>query len=636
MTEKFDPQTVPSWNLSAIYDSFADTRIVEDLASAKALLEDFTERYQGKITYLSGQQLAEAFAAREKIAVLESKLGLYAVLSKIDNMQDAFVAEAAEKLQQSVRETLEQPLQFFMEELSQCSPERVESLLKETPALQKYNRFLKDLTRDEVKTLSEQETQEVRRLVDEQRAAANKWWDARGASAEFRGQNLTRDELWDAAREFTDEASRKEIYAAIQQIGEEMQTLTAEIANDVVSAYGKIAALRGFKEPIEAMHHENGMNAEMVDAMLEAIEANYDVTTVRFGKLYAEALGKEKLDPWDAQPMMMLPPLPATNGGNLSVSWEMARDLIVSAYTEFDVDMGKIAAQMFDQHLIEMSHRAERNKAYGMCTSGVGEDAPAFIVLPPYTGKLTDVLMLAHEIGHAIHYQIGAKVHGSYLTDSGLALSETASIFGEELVFRKLIEKFDSPDNRKELLAAKTSLELMTIAWGAANADFETKLHEACKDGPLTGEQIAEIWDVAHEKREGDSVNREEQPSDLTWTGWSHYLMQPFYSYAYSFGGLLVQSLFQAYDEGKIPNFKEKYRTLLEESDSKSLDELMEPFGLNPRDPEFWEKGLEVIRKRIDLFEEVLKEEKGQTVAGKHVNSENIRRASGEKFQLRA
>ena len=221
-------------------------------------------------------------------------------------------------------------------------------------------------------------------------------------------------------------------------------------------------------------------------------------------------------------------------------------------------------------------------------------------VMLNYIGKPRDVMTLAHELGHGVH-QVLAAAQGELLSATPLTLAETASVFGEMLTFRQLLERAQTPAERKTLLAGKVEDMINTVVRQIAFYDFECKLHAARAEGELTPEDINALWMSVQAESLGPVFDF--MPGYETfWAYIPHFVHSPFYVYAYAFGDGLVNALYAAFDEG-LPDFRSKYFDMLKAGGSRHHSDLLAPFGLDASDPQFWDKGLAMIAGFIDELE---------------------------------
>ena len=279
------------------------------------------------------------------------------------------------------------------------------------------------------------------------------------------------------------------------------------------------------------------------------------------------------------------------------VGWDEARDMVQKAYSGFDPEMARISEPFFTKGWIDAA--VKPGKAPGAFAHPTVTDVHPYVMLN-YLGKTRDVMTLAHELGHGVH-QVLAADQGEFLSSTPLTLAETASVFGEMLTFRQMLDATDDPAERKVLLAGKVEDMINTVVRQIAFYDFECKLHAARREGELTPDDINALWMSV----QGESLGPAFEFMDGYETFWAyipHFIHVPFYVYAYAFGDSLVNALYAVFEEGD-PAFKEKYSEMLKAGGSKHHKDLLAPFGLDASDPNFWDKGLSMISGFIDELE---------------------------------
>jgi oligoendopeptidase F len=219
-----------------------------------------------------------------------------------------------------------------------------------------------------------------------------------------------------------------------------------------------------------------------------------------------------------------------------------------------------------------------------------------------YQGRVRDVMTLAHELGHGVH-QVLAAGQGTLMADTPLTLAETASVFGEQLTFRALLDGEADPQRRKAMLAGKTEDMLNTVVRQIAFYDFERRLHDERREGEISVERIGEIWMAVQRESLGPAIRLHDEYANY-WCYIPHFIHSPFYVYAYAFGDCLVNSLYAVYQNAS-DGFAEKYLAMLRAGGSLRHGELLTPFGLDAADPGFWQQGLGVIERFVDELEEL-------------------------------
>jgi oligoendopeptidase F len=304
----------------------------------------------------------------------------------------------------------------------------------------------------------------------------------------------------------------------------------------------------------------------------------------------ARWLGRERLAYWDRNA-----PLPEKPERVLS--WANAQAIVLKAYGGFAPDMASIAKRFFDGSWIDAPVR--EGKAPGAFSHPTVPSAHPYILLN-YQGKLRDVMTLAHELGHGVH-QVLAAPQGALLAPTPLTLAETASVFGEMLTFRALLDTATDKRERKALLAQKVEDMINTVVRQIAFYSFERKVHEERRSGELTPDRLGQIWLEVQAESLGPAIELKEG-YETYWSYIPHFIHSPFYVYAYAFGDCLVNSLYALYQDAH-PGFVAKYFDMLKAGGSKHHSELLAPFGLDASKREFWQKGLSVLERMIDELE---------------------------------
>jgi oligoendopeptidase F len=328
----------------------------------------------------------------------------------------------------------------------------------------------------------------------------------------------------------------------------------------------------------------------VVDALVSSVHAAYPRLAHRYYKLKAKWFGKEKLEYWDRNA-----PLPKVE--TRPIGWDEARDTVLGAYSTFSPRMADIARDFFDKSWIDAGVRP--GKATGAFAHPTVPSAHPYVLLN-YMGKPRDVMTLAHELGHGVH-QVLAAPNGALMAPTPLTLAETASVFGEMLTFRRLLAAAPDARARKAMLASKVEDMINTVVRQIAFYTFERRIHTERKNGELTAERICAIWMEVQSESLGEAIHLGPGYENY-WVYIGHFIHSPFYVYAYAFGDCLVNSLYAVYENAQ-EGFAERYLAMLAAGGTKHHSELLKPFGLDARDPAFWQTGLGLIERMIGELE---------------------------------
>jgi len=348
---------------------------------------------------------------------------------------------------------------------------------------------------------------------------------------------------------------------------------------------------RGLPHPVSSRNLQNQVEDEVVSALRDAVRKSYPTLSHRYYKLKAQWLGLDTLEYWDRNA-----PLPEAD--EKYVSWDEAKNIVLSAYREFDSRLGQVATEFFDNPWIDAKPR--QGKEPGAFSHPTVPSVHPYILMN-YHGKFRDVMTLAHELGHGIH-QVLAADQGYLLADTPLTLAETASVFGEMLTFQSLLRATKGEISRKVLLASKVEDMLNTVVRQIAFYEFEEKVHEERRLGEIDPERLGDIWMSVQKDSLGPAFQFDNEYRYF-WAYIPHFLHTPFYVYSYAFGDCLVNSLYDLFSKGH-PKFQQKYIQMLQAGGSLRYNELLTPFELDASDPSFWKRGLDVISGLVDQLEE--------------------------------
>jgi oligoendopeptidase F len=585
---------LPIWDLSDLYPSMDAPDVQRDLGRAEQLAIDFEARWKGRLANIAtgsdgGARFAEAIVQFEELEDLMGRIGSFAALLHAGDTSDPVRAKFYGDVNDRLT-AIGTHLLFFPLELNRLDDALVETALQ-APALARYRPWIEDLRLEKPYQLDDT----IERLFLEKsvtgRSAWNRLFDETLASLRFdvEGETLTLEPTLNRLLH-PEEARRKAAAEALAAtFGENLRLFTL-ITNVLAKDKSISDDWRGFKDVAAARHLSNRVEPEVVEALVSAVRDAYPRLSHRYYALKARWLGKQRLEHWDRNA-----PLPETI--DRKVPWDEARETVLSAYRGFAPEMSAIAGRFFDRRWIDAPTRP--GKAPGAFSHPTVPSAHPYVLLN-YQGKPRDVMTLAHELGHGVH-QVLAADQGPLLAPAPLTLAETASVFGEMLTFRALLDRAADQRERKILLAGKAEDMLNTVIRQIAFYTFERKMHVERRDGELSAERLGEIWLEVQSQSLGPAI-RLNPGYETFWTYIPHFIHSPFYVYAYAFGDCLVNSLYAVYERAES-GFQEKYLAMLKAGGSKRHKELLAPFGLDATDPGFWQMGLAVIEKIITELE---------------------------------
>jgi oligoendopeptidase F len=585
---------LPEWDLSALYSGLDDPAIKRDLDRTDADCLAFEQVYKGKLAALAAapqgtSTLGEAVRRYEAISDRMGRLGSYAVLihegDTVDPARTKFYGDMQERMTAASTHLL-----FFELELNRIDDAQLDAALAD-PALGHYRPWLEDVRRYRPYQLEDR----VEQLFHEKSMTAytawNRQFDATVANLRFQvsGKTLAIEPTLNFLQD-RDGAKRKAAAQALAHTFKDNVAQFALILNTLAKDKEISDRWRGFADIADERHLSNRVEREVVDALVAAVRAAYPQLSHRYYALKAKWFGKKRLPQWDRNA-----PLPQAS--TRTIGWAEAKDTVLTAYGAFSPKMATIAERFFAERWIDAPVRP--GKAPGAFSHSTTPSAHPFVLLN-YQGKPRDVMTLAHELGHGVH-QVLAAPNGALMAPTPLTLAETASVFGEMLTFKKLLAGTRDAKERKAMLAAKVEDMINTVVRQIAFYTFERAVHTERKSGELTAERIGELWLDVQRESLGPAI--ELKPGYETfWVYIPHFIHTPFYVYAYAFGDCLVNSLYAVYEHAS-DGFTERYLAMLSAGGTKPYAELLAPFGLNARDPKFWQGGLSVIAGLIDELE---------------------------------
>jgi oligoendopeptidase F len=580
---------LPSWNLADLYASPDSPAIAGDLDTAEAEARQFAAAQAGRLVELDGAALAEAIAAFERIEERLGRLMAYAQLLFSADSTDPATGRFYQMTSERVT-AITSHLLFFTLEINRLDDAVLEAKLAD-PAAARWRPWLRDVRVFRPHDLSE----DLEKLLHEKDVSGAKAWNrlfdetVAAVRLPFGDQELTLSAVLNKLSD-RDRAVREQAGRAVGEVLSRNIRLLSLITNTLAKDKATEDTWRGYPRPGSYRNRANMVEDEVVDALVSAVVADYPRLSHRYYLLKAKWLGLEKLQHWDRNA-----PLP--DDADADVSWDEARTRVLASYRGFSPQLGEIGQRFFDRGWIDAALRP--GKAGGAFAHPVTPSAHPYILLN-YHGRTRDVMTLAHELGHGVH-QVLAGERGYLMASTPLTLAETASVFGEMMTFRSLLDAETDPVRRRVMLAGKVEDMLNTVVRQIAFYRFETLLHDERRGGELLPARIGEIWMQIQTESLGPAFAFTPDYANF-WAYVPHFVHSPFYVYAYAFGDCLVNALYSVFQSGH-PGFEAKYLDMLRAGGTKRHRELLAPFGLDASDPAFWRRGLDVISGFIDELE---------------------------------
>jgi len=591
MSERTPLGTLPEWDLSELYPGPDAPALEQDLSATDAAAGRFAEAYEGTLTGLTGDALADAIVEYERLQEVLGRVMSFAQLVYSKDMSDPEAGRFYQTATERVN-AISTVLLFFVLEINRLEETALEAMLSGSAGLERYRPWLRDVRVMRPHQLSD----EAERLLHEKSITGRSAWNRlfyetlAALRFAFRGEKLTTTEVLDKLSDH-DGSKRKDAALCIgQTLSAQAQTF-ALITNTLAKDKEIEDRWRKLPRPVSGRNLSNLVEDEVVDALVDAVKRAYPRLSHRYYSLKAKWLGGDKLDYWDR-----LAPLPEEE--DRLIPWEEARGTVLDAYAAFSPELAGIGGRFFENGWIDAPARP--GKASGAFAHPTVPSAHPYLLLN-YQGKTRDVMTLAHELGHGVH-QVLAGDQGYLMADTPLTLAETASVFGEMLTFQALLASTEDPAQRRTMLAAKVEDMLNTVVRQIAFYEFERQVHDERREGELSVDRLGEIWmDVGRQSlgpalRFGDEYR-------VYWAYIPHFVHSPFYVYAYAFGDCLVNSLYSLYEDAE-QGFAERYLDMLRAGGTLRHKELLAPFGLDASDPAFWDRGLAVIERLVDQLEE--------------------------------
>jgi oligoendopeptidase F len=585
--------TPPRWSLDDLYASRADPRIEADLADAAtqalalASLQGAFVAARGRPAELGGlidRGVGLYELGTDKLWAVAAYASLSASVEHDEPAWARFEADVRAKAAKIEADTL-----FFTLELNKLDDAEIAAALDAHPRAKRWSPWLRRVRASRPHELSP----DLERLLIDRAPAVANWsrlYDNTLAALTVKAGRDTVD-LSEALNRLSDPDPARRRLA-----GKGLAEALAAKQEILALAYNTLAAekqvedrWRRFPDPASPRHLANEVDPEAVAALEAAVVEAYPHLSHRYYRLKARAMGKTALDYWDRN-------APLSEAPARIYGWPEAKAIVTDAFAALSPRFADIGGAILSRPWIDAEPR--QGKQSGAYSHPVNSSKHPYVFLN-YMGERRDVLTLAHELGHAVHQTLAAP-RGTLLADTPLTLAETASIFGEALVFERLLAE-GRPDQKRDLLAGRIEDALNSVVRQIAFHRFETRFHAARRDGEVSPQAIGALWLGAMGESLGEAV-RLNPGYEHYWAYISHFVHSPFYVYAYAFGNLLVEALMEARRADPV-GFAPLYEELLAAGGTRTCVEALAPFGLDPRNQGFWAGGCQRLERLVDDFE---------------------------------
>jgi oligoendopeptidase F len=585
--------TLPEWRLDDLYAGRDDPRIETDLAAAKAANDELV-RLKGRFVAMRADSTRLGELLDHGIGLYEAatnglwSVGAYAALAasvaRDDPAWSKFEADLRARAAQVAAESL-----YFTLELNQLEDSEIEAAFRAHAPAARWRPWMRRVRLSRPHELS---PDLERMLIDRGPAVANwtRLFDETLArlTAKVGRETLTLPEALNRLSD-PDGARRKQAAQGLAKALEERTPILALSMNTLAFEKQVEDRWRKYADPAASRHIANEVDADAVEALEAAVVEAYPRVSHRYYALKAKVMGRETLDYWDRN-------APLDTAAPRTYDWDQAKAMVLESFSDLAPKFADTARTFFTQPWIDARPRA--GKQSGAYSHPVTAQRHPYVFMN-YMGERRDVLTLAHELGHAVHQTLCAPL-GTLLADTPLTLAETASIFGEGLVFDRLLAGASKAE-RMGLLAGKIEDGLNTVVRQIAFHRFEVRFHAARAEGELSPDQIGALWREIMAESLGPAIKLN-AGYEHYWAYVSHFVHSPFYVYAYAFGDLLVRGLMEKRREDP-KGFAPLYEDLLAAGGTRTYVEALAPFGLNPREKAFWAAGMSQLERLVDEFE---------------------------------
>jgi len=580
------------WDLTDLYESPDAERLENDKKKVVKLTEQFADNYKGEVKGFNAESMKRALVVYEQIYDMMGKIGSYAYLLWTTNTEEPKYGKMVQEVNE-LSSAIRQKLVFFQVEWLDIEENKAEKLIHH-PELRNYQHYLETSRQRKPYVLKELQEQIMAAKSVTGRSAWVRFFDETLGAARFTldDEELTQQQALSKLHE-SDRTLRRRAQQALTDTFNDISRTTTFIFNTILADKKTDDELRGYPNWIRSRNLSNEIKDETVDKLIKAVTGRYNLVQ-RFYALKKELLGYEELFDYDRYAPIL--------ESQKQIEWQDAKTMVLDSYQEFHPEMGSITERFFDEKWIDAAIKP--GKRGGAFSAGTVPSVHPYVFMN-YDGKIRDVQTLAHELGHGVHQYL-AREQGILEADTPLTTAETASVFGEMLVFQHLLAKVEEPREKLALIIGKIDDTIATVFRQISMNRFEEAIHTKRREkGELTTNMFSDTWLETQFELYGDSVKLTDNYA-IWWSYIPHFLHTPGYVYAYAFGELLVLALYEKFTR-QPDGFADKYLNLLRAGGSDWPENLIAKMGLDITDARFWDQGLDLIEKLINEAEQLSK-----------------------------
>lgn len=580
------------WSLDVLYKNFQDEEFLADFKKLEDLIPDIKSYVKGLDKDNPEKEIPGIINYLETFSLVAIKLGSYISLRQATNTTDSETTALIQRLEELTSSISKEDaiMQKYI-----ASVDNLEKIIHNDDKLKQYEFFLNEMKEQAEYTLSD----EVEEVIAKMNLSAGSAWSmmqqylTSTLVVDYNGKETTLSDIRNLAYS-SDSKVRKEAYEAELSSYDKVKEAVAFSLNNLKSQINTITELRGYQSPLDMTLKQSRMNRDTLDAMLLAIK-EYLPKFHTYLKRKGEILGYKNGLPW----WELFAPL---GESHKSFTTEEAKEYLVNHFRKFSDDLADMVIEAFDHEWIDFYPKA------GKVGGAFCENLP-FVkqsrILTNFSGSLSDVITLAHELGHAYH-GLNIEDHLPLNTEYSMPVAETASTFNEILIMKAAINESDKAE-KMALIESQLQDTTQIICDIYSRFLFESAVFEKRKDVFLFPKDLENIMLDSQRRAYGDGLDHNHLHSDM-WICKSHYYSDTlsFYNFPYAFGGLFARGLYAKYEEeGK--SFVPKYKALLNATTVNSVEDVAMMADIDLTKPEFWRQSLQTVSDSIDEFIEMTK-----------------------------